>query len=60
MHSRCAGLLAGQVMSEVSLELSGGQPQQLDSLRTNVPWTGDTGRLRDIDLCTPTGEMPVS
>lgn len=44
-------------MSDVSLELSGGQPQQLDSLITNFPWTGDTERLRDIDLCTPTGEM---
>lgn len=42
-------------MSDVSLELSGGRPQQLDSLISNSTWMGDTGRLRDFYLCTPRG-----
>lgn len=39
-------------MSDVSMELSGGLPQQLDSLISNSAWMADTGRLNDFYLCT--------
>lgn len=42
-------------MSDVSLELSGGRPQELDSLISNSTWIGNTRRLRDFYLCTPRG-----
>lgn len=35
-------------MSDVSLGLSGGWPQQLDSLISNSTWMGDTGRQGDF------------
>lgn len=41
-----------EAKSDVSVELSGGLPQQLDSLITNSAWMGDTERLMDFYLCT--------
>lgn len=47
-HSRCTGLLWGQVKSEVRAELSGGSCQQLDGLISHFTRMRDTRRFRDL------------